>query len=58
VDLTPPPLAAADRSEFTIDPAIVLGGQARTVEMIAEQQFQADDEARSQLVEAFELAGV
>ena len=58
VDLTPPPLAAADRSAFAIDPAIGLAGQARTVEMIAEQRFQSDDDARSQLVEEFELAGV
>ena len=58
VELTPPPLAAADRAAFTIDPAVGLGGQARTVEMIAEQRFQPNDDARSQLVEEFELAGV
>jgi hypothetical protein len=58
VDLTPPPLAAADRTAFTMDPTVGLSGQARTVEMIAEQRFQPGDDARSQLVEEFELAGV
>ena len=58
VELTPALLAAADRTAFAVDPAIGLGDQARTVEMIAEQRFQPDDEARSQLVEEFELAGV
>ena len=51
-------MAAAERTVFTVDPAVSLGGQARTVEMIAEQRFQPDDEERSQLVEEFELAGV
>jgi len=58
VDLTPAPMAAAERTAFTVDPAVSLGGQARTVEMIAEQRFRPDDEERSQLVEEFELAGV
>ena len=58
IDLSPAPLAAAERTVFTADPAMPLGGQARTVEMIAEQQFRPDDEGRSQLVEEFELAGV
>jgi hypothetical protein len=58
VDVTPAPLAAADRSAFAADPAVALTGQARTVEMIAEQRFQPNDEARSQLVEEFELVGV
>ena len=58
VNLTPAPLAAADRSVFAVDPTIDLGGQARTVEMIAEQQFEPNDESRAQLIEAFELAGV
>ena len=58
VDLSPAPLAAAERMVFTVDPAVSLGGQARTVEMIAEQQFRPADEERSQLVEEFELAGV
>jgi len=57
IDLTPAPLAAAERTEFTADPVVSLGGQARTVEMIAEQQFRPNDEERSQLVEEFELVG-
>jgi hypothetical protein len=58
IDLSPAPLAAAERTVFAADPAVSLGGQARTVEMIAEQQFRPDDEERSQLVEEFELVGV
>ena len=58
IDLSPAPLAAGERTAFTVDPEVSLGGQARTVEMIAEQQFRPDDEERSQLVEEFELAGV
>ena len=58
VDITPAPLAAADRTAFATDPAVPLNGQARTVEMVAEQRFQPNDEVRSQLVEEFELAGV
>jgi hypothetical protein len=58
IDLSTAPLAAAERAVFTPDPAVSLGGQARTVEMIAEQAFQPDDDARSQLIEEFELVGV
>ena len=58
VDMTPATLAAADRVAFTADPTVPLTDQARTVEMVAEQRFQPNDEARSQLVEEFELAGV
>jgi hypothetical protein len=57
VDITPAALAAADRSAFTVDSAVPLGGQAKTVTMIAEQRFSAADDGRSQLVEEFELAG-
>jgi len=58
VDITPATLAAADRVAFAADPAVPLAGQARIVEMIAEQRFQPNDELRSQLVEEFELVGV
>ena len=58
VDLTPAALAVADKSAFAADPAVPLTDQARTVSMIAEQRFRPNDEARSQLVEEFELAGV
>ena len=58
VDIAPATLAAADRAAFAVDAAVPLGGQARTVEMIAEQRFSAEAEGRSQLVEEFELVGV
>jgi hypothetical protein len=51
VAIVPSPLAAADETAFTGGP--VLTGQARTVEMIAEQQLSRGRGAR--LVEAFEL---
>jgi hypothetical protein len=52
-----PPLAAADRTAFAVDHAIGMGGQASTVQMIAEQRLRTGDAARSQIVEAFELTG-
>jgi hypothetical protein len=58
VDITPATLAVADRVAFAVDPLVPLTDQALTVEMVAEQRFQPNDEGRSQLVEAFELAGV
>lgn len=56
--LTPIALAVADRDTFAPDAAVPMTGQARTVEMIAEQRFKPADVARSQLIEEFELAGV
>lgn len=58
VDISAPPLAAADRNAFAADATVPLTDQARTTAMIAEQRFQPNDAIRSQLVEAFELAGV
>ena len=52
LSIMPAPLAAADTSSFRTG-AVVLDGQARTVEMIAEQQLRAT--AGAELVEAFEL---
>lgn len=52
-----PPLAAADRTAFAVDHAIGMGGQASSVQMIAEQRLRTGDAARSQIVEAFELTG-
>lgn len=49
--IAPSPLAAADDLAFT--GGTVLSGQARTVEMIAEQQLRQQRGAT--LVEAFEL---
>lgn len=56
IDINAAPLAAADRTSFTADSTVPLAGQARGVAMIAEQRFDTDDDERSQLVEAFELA--
>jgi hypothetical protein len=58
INLSAPTLAVADRAAFAADPAVPMTGQARTVEMIADQRFRPADVARSQLVEEFELAGV
>jgi hypothetical protein len=53
IEVSPAPLAAADRVAFAADPAVALDGQARVVEMLADQLLTAG----TQLVEAFELAG-
>jgi hypothetical protein len=52
--LSAPRLAAADRRTFS---PIAIDGQATSVQMIAEQRLRATGSPRSQIVEAFELAG-
>ena len=50
-------LAAADRSTLAARRAAAMGGQAASVQMIAEQRLGPANAAHLQLVEAFELAG-
>jgi hypothetical protein len=55
IAMSPPPLAAADRSALAADQAIAMDDQAGSVQMIAEQRLRTADAARLQIVEAFEL---
>src|SRR5439155_6092463 len=53
IALSSPPLAAVDRETFAVHPAVTLDGQARVVEMLADQRLTPG----AQLVEEFELVG-
>jgi len=53
IDVTAPPLAVADREAFAADPAVVLSGQTRVTQMLADERLKPG----TQLVEAFELVG-
>ncbi|MDQ3763212.1 MAG: hypothetical protein M3460_16690 [Actinomycetota bacterium] len=53
ITVSAPPLAAADRTTLT---AVPTAGQPTSTQMIAEQRLRTADAARSQIVEAFELA--
>jgi hypothetical protein len=56
VSVSAAPLAVVSRDSLAVDPAVPMTGQATTVTMIAEQQFNPLDHTRSQLVEEFECA--
>jgi hypothetical protein len=57
IALSAPPLATADRSSLAAAHPMAMGGQASSVQMIAEQRLEQADASHVQVVEAFELVG-